>query len=260
MVVMGLEVGKNIDYAGIAGGTIGAVALGAGAGYLGMGAGVYIGALSSLYTAASIGESLGRISLGGIIGGTIGAASGMVLGALAGKRAADYISGKKSFIKEIENPDITRVHDKEDNFDRFEGLDLKFMRIGKFTEEPHDLKKTETIRTEDIKPLEESIEDAKKAIRPLYMEGFYEFDLSSVKAKPESQIEHEIKAEESFKGVAIGNLKIGKSHYKEKDRTNRTTQFTYKGEVRGKKRDDITLTYTVGVKESETEKDQFGIF
>ncbi len=106
----GVELGKNIDYAGIAGGTIGALAGGAGVGYLGAYAGVGTGLLSNLvFYPASAGEALGRATVGGIIGGVAGLVSGAIVGGYIGKTISDYVTGKNSPDKGVSNSGVAEV-------------------------------------------------------------------------------------------------------------------------------------------------------
>ena len=228
----GVELGKNLDTAGIAGGTIGGLAGGAGIGYLGMCSGAYVGLFSNLFSIpANFGEALGRISTGGIIGGAIGAVSGAVVGACVGKVVSDYVTGKKSFTRTVDNPDVSRVGNKGDNFDKFKGIDLKFVRIGEFSEGPNKSEVKEEVKTKDI--IADAENKAKKQVKD-YVGSVDTFkpDIKTVRVEDKGIIHHIITEEETFKGVAIGkNLKIGKSHVEESDSTVNKADYSFKSKI-----------------------------
>jgi len=150
------------------------------------------------------------------------------------------------FIKTITNPDVMRKGDPNDNFDSFKGVKMGPVHGGKFEEIGHKYKKVETVKATDIMPEEEALEIAKKMLAGMTSD-FYKPDLSTLRLDPEGTITHHVKEDETFKGIAFGkHVKIGASERNIDDTPLQTLVFHFKGEVMGKKRDDIKFNYTVG--------------
>jgi len=226
-----VELGKNIDYKGIISGTAGALAGGAGIGYLGAGTGVALGLMSNLvFFPASAGEAIVRASTGGIIGGVTGLVAGGILGAFVGKTICDYATGKKSLKTTLENTSVARPGNKSDNFDKFEGINLKFIRIGEFSEGPKTTQTQEKVKTSDV--INDANRKAKDQIKTFFNHGTIKPDINSVQINPETTATTVIIAKETFKGVAIGkNLKIGKSHLEESKTTAYKADFSFKAKI-----------------------------
>ena len=240
---------SKIDTAGIIGGVTGGIIGGAGIGYLGLETGAGVALMSSLvFLPESLGDFAGRLALGGTIGGAVGLVSGAILGAYIGKTAADYATGKKHFITETDNPDVSRKGNKSDNFDHFKGVDLGFLHIGKFTEGPKEFEQTETGKPSDIMPEDQAKSMTEGRLKAL-TSPWYKPDMSTLKMDPEATVTHYMKEEETFKGIAIGkDFKIGSDNHEltDTEEPSKSIVFHFDGEVQGKKRKDIKHTLMTG--------------
>lgn len=226
-VETGSQSGK-IDYPGLVSAAAGGVGGAVGGFYLGERGGMAAGFISELLIPShSISGFLMRLGWGALLGGITGAVSGAICGALVAKELADLIRGREN--REEANPAVARVFQKDDNFDRFKGVDLGFAHIGTFTEAPHQSKRLEKMSTKDVAP--DADARGKQALKAMTTANFKP-DASTMKINPEATVTHTVTESESFRGIALGkHVKIGKARKQESDRISYDTEMTFKAQL-----------------------------
>jgi hypothetical protein len=254
-VEMGSQSGK-IDYPGIVSAAAGGVGGAVGGFYLGERGGMAAGIIAELLIPShSINAMLTRLGWGALLGGIAGAVSGALCGALLARELTHILMGREN--KEEANPDVARVFKKDDNFDKFKGVDLGFAHIGSFTEAPHQSTKLEKMTTKDVAP--DADARGKQALKVMTTADFNP-DASTMKINPEATVTHRVRSSESFRGIALGkHVKIGKARKQESDRISYDTEMTFKAQlpygaqasIKGK------LTLKADQTQSEAEKSGF---